>query len=90
MKATKWYRRGGAEPQYTGGLTAVRYGSKPEEIHLNASAYAGDNVDRLKICLSLDEARDLRDSLTHLLEPRDTRTPREKWIDEKRAANPNA
>jgi hypothetical protein len=70
MKATKWYRRAGAEPYYQGTMTPVRYGSKPEEIHLNLSAYEGDDVNRLKVQLTLTEARELRDSLTFLLEVR--------------------
>jgi hypothetical protein len=79
MKATKWYRRAGAESCYTGGITVVRFGSRPEEIHLDLSAHEGDDVNRLKVQLSLEEARVLRDSLTHLLD-----VPREKWVDEKR------
>ena len=77
MRATKWYRRAGAEPYYSGIITPVRYGSTPEEIQLNLSAFDGDDVDRLKIRLTLDEARALRDSLTHLLTAREERAAKE-------------
>lgn len=84
MRATKWYRRAGAETQYEGSVTPCRYGSKPEEIHLNLKAYEGDDVNRLKITLSLKEAEELRDSLALLLRPDDERSPRQKWVDEKK------